>query len=164
MSGWPQPHFQVAPAKVDWRGVPEIADDPHDTLKTQDMGDEVDKQGSRDVIKARIERGQYSSAAKMAELHVDVDPDDGQGWLCLADALEGMGRHSEARRALRIASVTCPRRSRHLLAFRRGHIQKNSCRWGSARRWYELAIHLDPSEAMALTLLELGSLGPSASI
>lgn len=111
------------------------------------MDDKLIQRRSRDEIKARCECGQYSSAAKMAELHVDAHPDDGQGWLCLADALEGMGRHSEARRALRIASVTCPRRSRHLLAFRRGHIQKNRCRWGSARRWYELSILLDPSEA-----------------
>lgn len=110
-----------------------------------------EKQGKR-LSRARIEdcgvRGLHHTAAELAKVHLAVYPDDGQVWLRLADALDGLGRHVDARRALRIAAAQVPKLHRHLVAFRRGRIQERRLRCASALRWYELSVVLNPKEVV----------------
>lgn len=110
-----------------------------------------DKQGKR-LSRAKIKdcglRGLHHTAAELAKLHLTTYPDDGQVWLRLADALMGLGRHPDARKALRIAATHVPRDRRHLVTFRRGRIQEARFRYVSARRWYELSVALCPEEVV----------------
>lgn len=48
---------------------------------------------------------------------------------------------------MRIAASLCPERWRHLVAFRKGDVQKQVGRRHSARRWYRMAIQLQPNES-----------------